>query len=57
MAMKKKKGFDAVAASRRWRVGTARRLAGLTPDERRAHLRRTKAAFFARRPRRPVALR
>lgn len=55
MATKKKKTFDAVAESRRWRVDTARRLAAMTPQERREHLRRTKEAFFAQPPRRELA--
>jgi hypothetical protein len=40
-------GFDAIAASRRWRVNAGRRLAKMTPSERREHLRRTTEAFFA----------
>jgi len=53
----KKKSFDAVAASRRWRIATGKRLAAMTPEERREHLRRTTEAFFAGRPaaRKPVA--
>ncbi len=50
MATKKKKTFDAVAESRRWRVETAKRLAAMTPAERREHLRRTKEEFFAQPP-------
>lgn len=50
MATKKKKSFDAVAESRRWRVETGKRLAAMTPQERREHLRRTKEEFFARPP-------
>jgi hypothetical protein len=43
----KKKSFDAVAASRRWRIQTGKRLAAMTPQERREHLQRTTEAFFA----------
>ena len=46
----KKKSFDAVAESRRWRVQAGRRLAAMTPVERRAHLRQVTAAFFAAKP-------
>jgi hypothetical protein len=46
----KKKTFDAVAASRRWRLATGRRLAAMTPASRREHLRRTTEAFFAGQP-------
>jgi hypothetical protein len=35
MATKKKKSFDAVVASRRWRIATGKRLAAMTPEERR----------------------
>jgi len=54
MAKKKKTpdagaDFDAVAASRRWRVNTGRRLATLTPAARRDQLRRTREAFLAQR--------
>jgi len=48
----KKKSFDAVEASRRWRVQTAKRLAAMTPEERRNHLQRTTEAFFAEKPKR-----
>ncbi len=34
----KKKSFDAVAASRRWRIQAGKRLAAMTPQERREHL-------------------
>ncbi|WP_404424968.1 hypothetical protein [Nibricoccus sp. IMCC34717] len=44
----KKKTFDAVEQSRRWRIATGKRLAAMTPQERREHLRRTKEAFFAK---------
>jgi hypothetical protein len=52
---KKKKTFDALESSRRWRIATARRLAAMTPQERREHLRRTKEAFFAQSPKRELA--
>jgi hypothetical protein len=52
MATKKKKSFDAVVASRRWRIATGKRLAAMTPEERREHLRRTTEAFFAGTPKR-----
>jgi hypothetical protein len=45
----KKKSFDAVAASRRWRIQAGKRLAAMTPQERREHLQRTTEAFFAAR--------
>ncbi len=51
----KKKTFDAVAASRRWRVQTAKRRAQMTPEERREHLRQTTEAFFAKKPARRAA--
>jgi hypothetical protein len=50
----KKKAFDAVAASRRWRIQAGKRLAAMTPQERREHLQRTKEAFFAAKPSRSV---
>lgn len=40
MATKKKKPFDAVAASRRWRRATSRRLNKMTPEEQIAFLNR-----------------
>jgi hypothetical protein len=46
----KKKTFDAVAASRRWRIQAGKRLAAMKPEERREHLRRTVEEFFAERP-------
>jgi hypothetical protein len=52
----KKKTFNAVTASRRWRVQTAKRLAAMTPEERREHLQRTTQAFFAQKPARRLAL-
>ena len=46
----KTKTFDAVAASRRWRIAAGKRLATMTPEERREHLRRTTELFFAGKP-------
>jgi hypothetical protein len=46
----KNKSFDAVAASRRWRIAAGKRLTAMTPEERREHLRRTTEAFFAAKP-------
>ncbi len=46
----KKKSFDAVAASRRWRIATGRKLRGLTFEQQQALLRRTTEAFFAEKP-------
>jgi hypothetical protein len=46
----KKKTFDAVAASRSWRIQTGKRLAAMTPKQRREHLRRTTEAFFSAKP-------
>jgi hypothetical protein len=46
----KKKSFDAVAESRRWRIETGKRLAAMTPEQRREHLRCTTEAFFAQKP-------
>ena len=40
MATKTKKTFDAVAASRRWRRATSRRLNQMTPEEQIAYLNR-----------------
>jgi hypothetical protein len=45
---KKKTTFDAVAESRRWRVRSSKRLAAMTPERRREHLRLRTEAFFAR---------
>ncbi len=42
----KTKSFDAVAASRRWRIAAGQRLAAMTPEERREHLQRTTETFF-----------
>jgi hypothetical protein len=50
----KKKSFDAVAASRRWRIATGRKLRGLTFEQQQELLRRTTEAFFAGKPSRPV---
>ncbi len=50
MATTKKKTFDAVAESRRWRIATGKRLAAITPEERRAHLRSTTRRFLPRSP-------
>jgi hypothetical protein len=52
MATTKKKTFDAVAASRRWRVQTGRKLRGLTFEQQQEMLRRTTEAFFAEKPKR-----
>ena len=51
----KKKRFDAVAESRCWRIETGKRLAAMTPEERRAHLRSTTEAFFAKKAARRLA--
>ena len=50
MATSKKKTFDAVAQSRRWRVQTGRKLRGLTFEQQQELLRRTTEEFFAARP-------
>ena len=50
MATTKKKTFDAVAESRRWRIAAGKRLATMTPGERRVNLRRTTEKFFAGKP-------
>ena len=47
MAMKTK-SFDAVAASRRWRIAAGKRLAAMMSEERREHLHRTTQTFFFR---------
>jgi hypothetical protein len=52
MATTKKKTFDAVAASRRWRVQAGRKLRGLTFEQQQEMLRRTTEAFFAGKPKR-----
>ena len=46
----KKKTFDAVAQSRRWRIQTGRKLRGLTFEQQQALLQRTTEAFFAGKP-------
>lgn len=46
----KKKSFDAVAESRRWRIRTGRKLRGLSFEEQQALLKRTTEAFFATKP-------
>ncbi len=50
MATTKKKTFDAVAESRRWRIATGRKLRGLTFEQQQALLRSTTEAFFAEKP-------
>lgn len=50
MATTKKKTFDAVAESRRWRLQSGRKLRGLTFAQRQEVLRRTTEAFFAEKP-------
>jgi hypothetical protein len=52
MATKKMKTFNAVAASRQWRIATGRKLRGLTFEQQQELLRRTTEDFFARKPRR-----
>jgi hypothetical protein len=47
MATTKKKTFDAVAASRRWRIATGRKLRGLSFEQQQELLRRTTETFFA----------
>jgi hypothetical protein len=44
----KKRGFDAIAASRRWRVATGRKLSKLTFEQQQELLKRTTEEFFAR---------
>jgi hypothetical protein len=46
----KKKSFDAVAASWRWRVQSGRRLATMMPAKRRVHLQRVTEEFFSGKP-------
>jgi hypothetical protein len=46
-------GFDAVAASRRWRVNTGRRLAKMTPEERIAYLNRSRDDLLAPKKKHP----
>lgn len=50
MATTKKKTFDAVAESRRWRIATGRKLRGLTFEQQQEVLRRTTEEFFAGKP-------
>ena len=50
MATTKKKTFNAVAESRRWRIATGRKLRGLTFEQQQALLKRTTDAFFAEKP-------
>jgi hypothetical protein len=44
---KTKKAFDAVAASRRWRRASSRRLSKMTFAEQQEYLKRVTEAFFA----------
>jgi hypothetical protein len=46
----KKKTFDAVKESRRWRRASSRRLNQMTFAEGQSHLRRVTEAFFAKKP-------
>jgi len=48
----KKKTFDAVAASRRWRRASSRRLSKMTFAEQQEYLNRVTEAFFAPKTRR-----
>ena len=50
MATTKKKSFDAVAASRRWRIQAGRKLRGLNFEQQQELLRRATDAFFAETP-------
>lgn len=50
MATTKKKTFDAVAQSRRWRAQAGRKLRDLTFEQQQELLRRTTEEFFAARP-------
>ena len=52
MATTKKKIFDAVAQSRRWRLEAGRKLRGLTFQQQQELLRRTTEEFFAQAPNR-----
>ena len=52
MATTKKKTFDAVAQSRRWRAQASRKLRGLTFEQQQELLRRTTDEFFAKAPKR-----
>jgi hypothetical protein len=55
MATTKKKTFDAVAQSRRWRIQTGRKLRSLTFEQQQELLRRTTEAFFAKPARHALA--
>jgi hypothetical protein len=46
----KKKTFDAVAESRRWRRAASRELDKMTFTEQQEHLRRVTEEFFAKKP-------
>jgi hypothetical protein len=50
----KKKTFDAVAASRSWRVATARKLRRLTFKQQQELLHRSTNEIFSAKTRRPV---
>ena len=50
MATTKKKTFDAVAESRRWRIATGRKLRSLTYEQQEELLHRTTEEFFAAKP-------
>lgn len=52
MATTKKKTFDALASSRRWRVATGRKLRNLSFEQQQELLRRTTEQFFAEKPKR-----
>jgi len=41
-------GFHAVEASRQWRTQTGKRLAAMTPQQRRAYLSQLTADFFSK---------
>jgi hypothetical protein len=51
----KKKIFDAVAASRRWRIASGKRLGKMTFAEQQAHLERVTREFFSRKPKYTMA--
>ncbi len=50
MATMKKKTFDAVAESRRWRIATGLKLRGLSFEQQQDLLKKTTEAFFAEKP-------
>jgi len=50
--MAKKKQFDAIAASRRWRRAASKRLAGLNFSEQQELLNRSASRVFAAAPKR-----